>query len=415
MKFTVLWGVIWGVYYREVVLGKLTQLKVKHAKPGKHEDGRGLRLVVSSSGAGNWLLRIQHQGRRREIGLGSASTLGLADARAKAESMRTAIRAGLDPVAERRRAKSEIPSFRDVALMVHKENLPSWKNPKHGNQWISTLEKYAFPTLGDARVDMITGPMVREALVGIWLTIPETARRVRQRIGMVLDYAHSRGWREQEAPMRSVSKGLPKQQKVQKHFAAMPWREVPSFLAEMADCIKATDVVMSAIEFTILTAARSGEVRGATWGEIDFDAAVWTVPGERMKAGVEHRVPLSNRAIEILQKYRPDNEDGLIFVGRKNGQPLSDMSLSTPLRRANMNITVHGFRSSFRDWCGEATNTPREVAERCLAHAVSDKTEAAYARSDYFEKRREVMNLWAAFCKEGKFAAKVSSVIEVTS
>ena len=379
-------------------MSNLTELRVINAKPGTHEDGRGLRLVVAKSGASNWILRIQADGRRREIGLGSASVVGLAEARAKAEGVRAAIRAGIDPVAQRRIDQMKMPTFREAAKMVHAEHLPSWKNPKHGKQWITTMEKYVFPKLGDVQIDKITASMVREVLLNIWLKIPETARRVRQRIGTVLDYAYSRDWRDQEAPMRSVSKGLPKQSKLQKHFAAMPWREVSDFVSNLPDAIKATDTVLKAIEFTILTAARSGEVRLATWGEIDLEKAKWTIPAERMKAGVEHRVPLSDRAVEILQEMGVGDKGELIFKGRKTGRPLSDMSLTTPLRRADLKVTVHGFRSAFRDWCGEATNTPREVSERCLAHTVKDATERAYARTDYFEKRRDVMNLWAAYC-----------------
>ena len=280
--------------------------------------------------------------------------------------------------------------------MVHKEHLPSWRNAKHGMQWLSTMEQYAFPKLGDIRVDRITGPGVRETLLDIWLVIPETARRVRQRIGAVLDYAHAKGWREQEAPMRSVSKGLPKQLGKKKHYAAMPWQEVPNFVGNMPSIIKASDTVLAALEFTILTAARSGEVRGMTWGEVDLDAAVWTIPAERMKAEVEHRVPLSDRAIEVLTDIGIG--DGLIFTGRNPGKPLSDMSLSMPLRRAELGVTAHGFRSSFRDWCNEETNTPRAIAERCLAHDVAGKTEEAYSRTDFLDKRRGVMQLWAAFC-----------------
>jgi integrase len=284
--------------------------------------------------------------------------------------------------------------------MVHEESLPSWRNPKHGKQWLSTMEQYAFPKLGDIRVDRVSGPEVRETLLDIWQVIPETARRVRQRIGTVLDYAHGRGWREQEAPMRSVSKGLPKQPGKKKHYPAMPWQDVPNFVASMSSVIKATDTVMAALEFTVLTAARSGEVRGMTWGEIDLDAAVWTIPAERMKAEVVHRVPLLDRTIEILNgrgRGRGEDED-LVFTGRKKDRPLSDMSLTMPLRRAELGITVHGFRSSFRDWCNEETNTPRAVAEQCLAHAVAGKTEAAYSRTDFLDKRRKVMELWAGFC-----------------
>jgi integrase len=382
-------------------LSKLTQLKVKHAKPGNHEDGRGLRLVVADSGASNWILRIQSNGKRREIGLGSASTVGLAEARQTAEEMRVAIRAGLDPVAERRKAQTRVLTFKEAALMVHAEHLPSWKNAKHGQQWITTLEKHVFPNLGAIQIDAITTPMVRDVLADIWLMVPETARRVRQRIGTVLDYAHAKGWREQEAPMRSASKGLPKQPKKRNHFPAMPWNDVPEFISSMSQTLSTNETVLAALEFTILTASRSGEVRMATWGEIDFDTATWTIPEDRMKAGTEHRVPLSDRAIEILSEIGVGDKSDFIFEGRKRGRPLSDMSLTMPLRRAKLGITVHGFRSSFRDWCGEATSTPAFVAEACLAHAVKNKTEAAYARSDYLDKRRDVMNLWATYCCGG--------------
>lgn len=383
-------------------MSKLTQLKVKHAKPGTHEDGRGLRLVVAKSGTSNWILRIQSKGKRREIGLGSASEVSLGEARAKAEEMRVVIRTGLDPVAERRKTQILVPTFKEAALRVHAEHAPSWKNAKHEKQWITTLENYVFPKLGAVQIDAVTSPMVRDVLADIWLVIPETARRVRQRIGTVLDYAHSCGWREQEAPMRSVSKGLPKQPKKRNHFPALPWQDVPAFIANMSDTLGANKTVMAALEFIILTASRSGETRLATWGEIDFDAATWTIPENRMKAGVEHRVPLSGRAIEILNDIGVGENSALLFEGLKRGRPLSDMSLTMPLRRAELGITVHGFRSSFRDWCGEATNTPNSVAEACLAHTVKNKVEAAYARSDYFEKRRDVMNLWAAYCTGGR-------------
>ena len=381
---------------------KLTNLKVKNAKPGNHEDGRGLRLVVANSGASNWIIRIQADGRRREIGLGSASEVGLAEARAKAEGVRAAIRGGSDPVALRRHNQSKVPTFKEAAQMVHAEHLPSWKNPKHGKQWIATMEHYVFPKLGDVRIDKVTASMVREVLLDIWLTIPETARRVRQRIGTVLDYGYARDWRGQEAPMRSVSKGLPKQPSIKKHYAAMPWQDVPAFVTDMSVAIRATKTVLRALEFTILTAARSGEVRLATWSEIDLDKTTWTIPAERMKAGAEHRVPLSSRAVEILKEILAEDKKTLIFQGRKEGRPLSDMSLTMPLRRAGLGVTVHGFRSAFRDWCGEATNTPREVAESCLAHVVKNATERAYARTDYFEKRRAIMDLWAAYCAAGR-------------
>lgn len=398
----------------------LRATEIKKLPSGKHHDGGGLYLVVKeSSNSRKWVLRGTVNGKRREWGLGTAGDVSLADVRDKAATYRKKIRDGVDPAEEIRQAKAvalakeqvnQIPTFREATFMVHEEHLPSWRNAKHGKQWMSTMETYAFPKLGDIRVDKVTGPEVRDVLIEIWLDIPETARRVRQRIGAVLDYAHARGWREQEAPMRSVSKGLPKQPNRKKHYPAMPWQDVPDFIANMPTIIKASDTVMAALEFTILTAARSGEVRGMSWGEIDLDAKVWTIPAERMKAEVEHRVPLSGRAIEILKARGEGEGDALIFTGRKKHSPLSDMTLTMPLRRAELGITVHGFRSSFRDWCNEATNTPRAIAERCLAHAIEGKTEAAYSRTDFLDKRRDVMELWADYCGNADKVAQIRMV-----
>ena len=383
-------------------MSKLTALGVKKAKPGRHGDGGGLYLMVSDTGSRKWVLRIQMRGKRRDLGLGSATNVTLSEAREAAEDMRRAIRRGDDPVAQKRRARETIPTFREAAVMVHQEHRPSWKNPKHAQQWLSTLEAYVFPRLGDLPVDQIDGPMVRDVLAEIWLVIPETARRVRQRIGTVLDFAHAKGWREAEAPLRSVSRGLPKQPKIKGHFAAMPWQEVPEFIANMGDTLKATEPVLLAIEFLILTAARSGEVRGAIWSEFDLETRTWLVPAERMKGGRPHRVPLSGRAMGILDRMttfrRTTEAEAYVFEGQKPGRPLSDMTLTMPIRRAELPITVHGFRSAFRDWCAEATSTPREVAEACLAHVVRNAVEAAYARTDHLDRRRILMNDWADYC-----------------
>jgi integrase len=383
---------------------KLTALGVKRAGLGRHGDGDGLYLVVSNTGSRKWVLRFQVNGKRRDMGLGSASTVSLSDARDAAEDIRRSIRKGEDPVTARRREKNAMPTFREAAVLVHGEHRPSWKNSKHAAQWLATLEAYAFPALGELSVNQIDGPMVRDVLAEIWLTIPETARRVRQRIGTVLDFAHAKGWREAEAPLRSISRGLPKQPKIKAHLAAMPWRDVPDFVSDMSDILKAGEPVRLAIEFVILTAARSGEVRGARWSEFDLKATTWSIPADRMKAGRAHRIPLPKRAIKILQRMatlrRTDDPDGLVFEGQKPGHPLSDMTLSMSIRRAKLPITVHGFRSAFRDWCAEATRTPREVAEACLAHTVRNVVEAAYARTDHFDRRRIVMDLWADYCTQ---------------
>jgi integrase len=375
----------------------LTAKQVKYANPGKHHDGSGLYLVVAAKSK-KWVQRGTVNGKRREWGLGRVSVdNGLADAREKSATYRKLIKEGIDPADERKREQvllADMPTFREVALMVHKEHAPTWKNVRDAKHWMSTMERYVFPTLGNIPVDAISTAMVRGVLSKIWLLIPATAKKIKQRIGTVLDHAHICGWRDQEAPLRSITKGLPKQSKKVNHLAAMPWMDVPNFITNLSTILTASDVVLRAIEFTVVTAARSGETRLATWGEIDLDTATWTRPDEHMKTGIEHRVPLSDRAIELLGE--PD--DGLIFPGPRTGRPLSDMSLTMPLRRADLGITMHGFRSSFRDWCTEATSVSREVAEAALAHGIKDQTERAYARSDIFDKRRVLMDQWSAYC-----------------
>lgn len=381
---------------------RLNAARVRSATaPGRYGDGNGLFLEVGQTGAKKWILRIQANGHRRDIGLGSALNVSLAEAREEAEKVRRQVRAGIDVVAERRRPKEEgPPTFREAARRVHAEHLPSWKNAKHGAQWLATLDAYAFPRLGDLPVDQIDGPQVRDVLAEIWLTIPETARRVRQRIGTVLDWAHAKGYRPTEAPTRSISRGLPRQPKQDGHFEAMAWQDVPGFLARLRD-LPNGETTKLALEFLILTAVRSGEMRGAGWNELDLTACTWTIPAERMKAGRMHVVPLAPRALEILDtmaaRRLSDAPDALVFPGAKPGRPMSDMTLTMLLRRAGAACTAHGFRSSFRDWASEATAFPREVAEAALAHTVGSKVERAYARSDLLERRRALMDAWAAF------------------
>ena len=381
----------------------LTAMKVRNLKePGRHGDGGGLYLVVSPSGSKKWVLRIVVNGRRRDFGLGSAANVSLAESRDEADRYRRMIRQGLNPSEEKRKARTTVPTFREAALSVHEEHKPTWKNTKHAQQWLNTLEAYAFPEIGEMAVDEVNGPSVRDTLIKIWLEKPETARRVRQRIGTVLDWAHAKGHRALALDMRGLSRGLPKQPKKKSHHAALPYADVPEFIGGLREMYHISKVVRLAFEFLILTAGRSGEVRGACWGEIDLETRLWTVPGDRMKMDVQHIVPLSARAIEILEdasKSRRTNDPGeLVFKGAKPGRPLSDMTLSMVLRRAEVDATVHGFRSSFRDWAAERTAYPREVCEMALAHAVENKTEGAYRRTDYLEKRRELMDVWARHC-----------------
>lgn len=379
-------------------MGKLTAARLKSlTKPGRYSDGDGLFLVVKPAGGRNWVLRALCGGKRRDIGLGPLKSVDLGDAREAAHQIRRQIAQGLDPVAERKRGQRKIPTFREAAGIVHREHKPSWKNGKHQNQWLSTLETYAFPKLGDRLVSDIGAPEIRDVLAPIWLSKPETARRVRQRVGTVLDWACVKGFRTSEAPLRSLSKGLPRQPKKDGHFAAMGYADVPKFMQRLRE---RESIGRLALEAVILTAARSGEIRFARWGEVDMEAGLWAIPAERMKMGRPHVVPLSPEAIDVFKraaKFRVCNTD-LIFPGQKLKKPMSDMTLLKILRDMKAAVTVHGFRSAFRDWVADQTSYPGEVAEAALAHAIPNKVEAAYRRTDFFEKRRLLMNEWGTFC-----------------
>ena len=296
-------------------MGNLTALKVRNLKePGRYSDGSGLILDLTGVGKGHWTLRIQIAGKRRDIGLGPIELVSLAEARDAAAEMRKQARAGLDPLLERKKAQRQVPTFKDATLRVFEEHKLSWKNGKHQTQWLKTLETYAFPEIGQLFVSDIDGPMIRDILAKIWLSKPETARRVRQRIGAVLDWAYAKGYRSSEAPLRSLARGLPKQPKKDKHFAAMPYQEVPAFIRTLR---KRSAISRLALEFLILTAGRSGEVRGATWSEIDLRKKLWTTPAARMKAGVLHQVPLSDAALNVIERatvFRRNSSD-LIFPG----------------------------------------------------------------------------------------------------
>jgi integrase len=375
-------------------MGKLSATAVKAAsRPGRLGDGDGLFLIVQASGTKSWMCRVQKNGARRDFGLGSASKVSLAHARERAREIRSWMEMGLDPCFERRKAQG-IPTFREATAKVLAAHRKTWRNEKHEGQWQRTLETYAFPYLGDVRVSDITGPMIRNVLAEIWLSKPETARRVRQRIGTILDWAYASGHRESEAPMRAISKGLPRQPRKDGHYAAMPFADVPRLMVKLRERESFT---RHALAFAILTAARSGEVRGAVWSEIDFHSALWTIPKERMKAGREHVVPLPAPAVAILRRCHELRlkSSELIFPGAHG--PLSDMTLTKLLREMKEPFTVHGFRSSFRDWASEMTDVQGEVAEAALAHIVKDKTEAAYRRGNLLEKRRLLMERWSAY------------------
>ncbi|MDB5594196.1 MAG: integrase family protein [Hyphomicrobiales bacterium] len=380
----------------------LSAIKVRQlTKPGRYADGNGLYLVVDPSGAKRWLLRTVVGGKRRDIGLGGLSLVGLAEAREKALTYRKSAREGGDPLAERRKARAPVITFSAAAEQVHADHKASWKNGKHIAQWINTIRTYANPILGELPISQITTPDVLRVLSPIWLTKAETARRVRQRIGTVLDWANAAGLRTGENPVDGVAKGLPKQPDRGLHHAAMQYADVPAFVSRLR-ASDAGEITRLAFEFLILTAARTGEVVSAMWDEIDEFDQTWNVPPERMKAGKLHRVPLPPRCIEILALAKDlDLSSPFIFPGRSAAKPISNMAFLMLLRRMNVTVTAHGFRSSFRDWASEATHIPREIAEMALAHAIESKVEAAYRRGDLLEKRRDLMEQWSRYLGYG--------------
>ena len=376
----------------------LSALKVRTIKtPGRYADGNGLYLIVDPSGARRWILRTVVQGRRRDIGLGGARLVSLADAREQANTCRRIAREGGDPLLELRKAKRVVPTFRSAAQDVHGEHAKGWKNIKHRSQWINTLTQYAFPILGDRRVDEIDTPDILRVLAPLWLTKSETARRLKQRMHAVFDWAKASGYRTGDNPVDGVEKGLPKRPDRVNHHAAMPYSDISSFIHRIRNS-SLGEPTRLAFEFLILTAARTNEVLRSQWNEIDLDRKVWTIPPSRMKAGREHRIPLTQRCVEILRRAKECAGDSkFVFPGRKSTEPMTNMVFLMTLRRMEEAITVHGFRSAFRDWAAERTNFSREVCEMALAHTIKDKAEAAYRRGDLFEKRRALMDAWCNF------------------
>lgn len=364
-------------------------------EPGKYTDGHGLFLKVDASGAKRWVQRIVIRGKRSEIGMGSASLVTLAEARERALENRKLARAGGDPL-QAKRASEALLTFEEASRKVHKIHEPTWRNKKHAAQFLSTLETYTFPRIGRIKVSDLTTADVLAVLQPIWLEKPETARRVRQRIGTVMKWAVANGWRT-DNPADAISQALPKQIDTQQHRKALPYDKVPEFLETLKGS-NAGESTKLALELLILTASRSGEVRLADWSEFDLEQGIWTRPAQRMKSKKEHRVPLPPRALEILeQAAKLGTGKGLVFPGTVYGKPLSDMTLSKLTKGLGYDVDVHGFRTSFKTWAQERTNTPRDVSEAALAHVVKDKAEAAYARSDFIDKRRKLMENWGAF------------------
>ena len=363
-----------------------------------HGDGDGLYFKISQVGTRSWIQRITIAGRRRDLGLGRFPDVGLAHAREAAARNRSLIAAGVDPLVEKR--KAEIPAFRAAAERTFEANKPRWRNGKHTATWWQSLERHAFPILGDTPVDQIGREDVLRVLTPIWGVRMETARRVRQRIRAILKWSMAHGYIEHNVAGEAIDGALPPMPKVKNHLRALPYAEV----GELIEAVLQSQASLAAkwcLELLILTATRSGEARGARWSEIDLDAATWVIPAGRMKAHTEHRVPLSSRALAILEEARAiDDGSGLVFPSpTRPGKPMSDMTLTALLRRLKVadRATVHGFRSAFRDWAAECTHAPHAVMELSLAHAVGNAVEVTYARSDLFERRRALMDRWAAY------------------
>ncbi len=375
---------------------QLTAVGVKHAPTGTHTDGDGLMLRVHPGGSRSWMVRITSGGKRRTIGLGRWPEISLARARSLAAEMREAAREGRSITIAPDDEPPPVPTFAEIAEAVIELRAPTWSNAKHAWQWRNSLENHVYPTLGHKPVDTITSADVLTVLIPIWNALPETATRVQQRLSTVFDFAIAQQLRI-DNPAAAVRAALPRRPRLKEHHPALPYEQVPAALATV-EASTAREATKLALRFLVLTAARSGEVRGATWDEIDADAATWTVPAERMKARREHRVPLSKQAMDVLTRADAlRKRSGLLFTTSK-GNPLSDMAMTMLMRRLEMDAVPHGFRTSFRTWALEQTTAPWAVAEAALAHTLGDATEAAYARTDLFERRRELMDAWAAHC-----------------
>ena len=393
---------------------KLNPRKITTAGPGKYEDGGGLRLVASKTGAKKWVLRFTIDGRRREMGLGSFPDVGLAEARERATGYRKQAKSGIDPIEARRTAPGNTPTFTTCAARYIRAHRRAWKNTKHARQWVRTLKTYARPAMGSKRVDTIATEDVLNILSPIWTTKTETAKRLQGRIENILDYAAAHQHRDSLNPARwrgHLDKLLAKPARVKQvtHHPAMAHTEVAAFMAELCGH---GSVAALALRFLILTATRTSEVLQAQWQEIDREAAAWTVPADRMKTGREHRVPLSGAAIAVLQALPCLEGNPYLFPGTRQGRSLSNTALLRLMHGMGHGVhgerghyVPHGFRSSFRDWSGEVSSFPRDVAEMALAHVIENKVEAAYRRGDLFAKRRKMMQEWAEYA--GKPQAEV--------
>ncbi|MGN5517894.1 integrase arm-type DNA-binding domain-containing protein [Halopseudomonas sp. Lyrl_26] len=402
---------------------KSVEKLIRTLDAGMHNDGDGLYLRIRKTGSSSWIYRYRFNSKLRDMGLGSYPEVSLAEARGLAAEARKLARTGTDPLEERQKQREELEAekirqaaqaitFQEVAQDYIEAHRPGWKNVKHAGQWVSTLQTYAYPKIGHLPPSEVSTEHVLEILKPIWTKIPETASRVRNRIELVLDAAKATGLREGENPARwrgHLDKLLPKRSKVSKvrHHPALPWTEASRFMKELA---QQTGLAYRALEMTILTCCRTSEVLGAQWSEIDLKTDTWTIPAERMKADKEHRVPITAQLKSLLEQLPRVDNSPYLFPGQKKGQPLSNMSMLMGLRRMGYShITVHGFRSTFRDWAGENTAHPRDVCEQALAHTLDSAVESAYRRGDMFEKRQKLMEDWANYLDKSDQDAQPTS------
>jgi integrase len=398
---------------------KLTDAAVKRKKwePGCYADGLGLYLQVAEGGSKSWLFRFMRNGHARKMGLGPVHTVSLVEAREEALKCRKMLREGIDPIEARKSQRIAVQlgaarsiTFRQCAEQYIADHEQSWKNQKHRDQWPASLKNYAYPAFGNFPVSEIDLPLVLKAIKPIWHEKPETASRVRGRIETILGWATTHGYRQGDNPARwrgHLKNLLPPTKKVRRveHHAALPYGELPAFMGQLRDM---EGVSAKALEFAILTATRTSETLKARWSEINLKAGMWTIPAERMKAEREHRVPLSKRAIELLEKLPREKKNEFVFIGTQAGTSLSDMSLLMTLRRMDRgDLTTHGFRSTFRDWAAERTAYPNHVVEQALAHSIGSKVEAAYRRGDLLKKRERLMADWAKYCSQSKPTSEV--------
>lgn len=405
-------------------INRLTAVEVKSkTKPkGMYPDGGGLYLRVTDTGSKSWVYRFSVDKKANQMGLGKYPTIGLAEARTEAEKYRKLVQQGISPIEDREAERSaskaavkRIWTFKECAKAYIDAHSPSWKNPKHRAQWPSTLERYVYPILGDHSVEDIDVDLVMEALEPIWHTKTETATRVRGRIEAVLDWAQVRHYRSQDKRNPARWKGrldrlLPPRSKVAKvkHFAALDYELIGEFMAELK---QRTGISAKGLEFLILTATRTGEVMGATWGEINMDKAIWIIPADRTKTEMEYRIPLSDEALAVLKEMKEIQVSDYVFPGQADQRPMSNMAFLMLLRRmGHDDLTAHGFRSCFRVWAAERTGYSHKVAEMALGHAIGSKVEAAYQRSDLLEKRRNLLNEWATYTAMPPIAGNVTTL-----